>query len=132
MSPLTLPDDIKRELHTKLQTWFDRNKNNNLYGEGEQAQIQRLLDYIEVVNKGHVHTTNDKESLYHDFKSFFTQYDRRRGKDFCATFPRLADWYNGIELIKNYPKPEYIIKGKIQHFEEGVYQGEGNNSLFNM
>jgi organic radical activating enzyme len=130
MSPLTLPDDIKHELHAKLQAWFDKNRNSRLYGEGEKAQIQRLLDYIEVVKKGHVHTTNDKDSLYHDFKSFFTQYDRRRGKNFCATFPRLADWYNNIQFSKEYPTSKHIVKGKIQHFEEGVYKWEENKPLY--
>jgi len=132
MSPLALPDEVKRELHIKLQAWFDKNKDSNLYGPGEKAQIQRLLDYIEVVDKGHAHTTNDKQSLYHDFKSFFTQYDKRRGKDFCSTFPQLADWYNNIQLTNTYPISQQMSKGKISHFEEGVYQFESENkSLYN-
>jgi len=34
--------------------------------------------------------------LQRDFKNFYQQYDQRRGKDFCATFPALADWYNTL------------------------------------
>jgi hypothetical protein len=43
--------------------------------------------------------------LFHDFKSFFTQYDSRRGKDLLKTFPGLTNWYNSIELNK-----EFVIK----------------------
>jgi hypothetical protein len=35
-------------------------------------------------------------ALRKDFKSFFTQYDQRRGKDFVKAFPNLAGWYNAI------------------------------------
>ena len=36
------------------------------------------------------------QDMARDFKSFFTQYDQRRKKNFVETFPRLADWYNNI------------------------------------
>ena len=100
MSPLTLPDDIKFELHQNLKVWYDKNKHSSLLVPSELSQIERLLDYIEVLDKGHVTVTDDKSLLFHDFKSFFTQYDTRRGKDLVATFPRLAEWYNNIELQK--------------------------------
>lgn len=100
MSPLTLPDDIKAELHAKLKVWYEEHKTSPLLVSGELSQIQRLLDYIEVLDKGHVTVTDDKSLLFHDFKSFFTQYDQRRGKSIVETFPRLAEWYNNIELQK--------------------------------
>ena len=32
-----------------------------------------------------------------DFKSFYTQYDERRGLDFRATFdPMMVDWYDSL------------------------------------
>jgi len=34
--------------------------------------------------------------LQADFKSFFTQFDQRRDKDFTTTFPNLSDWYNNL------------------------------------
>lgn len=36
------------------------------------------------------------DDMARDFKSFFTQYDLRRGKNFVETFPRLAEWYNKL------------------------------------
>ena len=31
-----------------------------------------------------------------DFKNFYQQYDQRRSKNFCETFPELEDWYNEL------------------------------------
>lgn len=121
MSPLSLPDDIKNELHGKLKRWHDKNKDSKLFvGGGEMNQIQRLIDYIEVVNKGHVFTPDDKTLLYSDFKSFYTQYDARRGKDLIATFPELKTWYDGIVVPKVFNiKP--LGKEGIRNFETGIY-----------
>lgn len=121
MSPLQFPDEIKTELHKKLKVWYDKNKNSKLFLDGEMNQIQRLLDYIEVVDKGHVTTTDDKTLLFSDFKSFFTQYDKRRGKNLLETFPQLADWYNQIEMQKS-EEVKLIIGGGISNYETGEYK----------
>lgn len=121
MSPLQFPDEIKTELHKKLKVWYDKNKNSKLFLDGEMNQIQRLLDYIEVVDKGHVTTTDDKTLLFSDFKSFFTQYDKRRGKNLLETFPQLADWYNQIEIQKS-EEVKLIIGGGISNYETGEYK----------
>ena len=110
MGPLTLPDDIKMELHKHISEWFEKTKSSEYLTPNEQSQVQRLLDYIEVLDKGHVAVTDDKTLLFHDFKSFFTQYDQRRGKNLIEIFPRLGDWYNSIEL-----KKEFVIKQLNQH-----------------
>ena len=61
------------------------------------------------------------EIQFHDFKSFYEQYDKRRGKDFCKTFPELAVWYQGIDVDKTIPDVE-IRPGDITHFEDGEYK----------
>ena len=121
MSPLQFPDEIKKELHSKLKVWYDKNKNSKLFLQGEMNQIQRLLDYIEVVEKGHITTTDDKTLLFSDFKSFFTQYDKRRGKNLLETFPQLTDWYNQIEIQKS-EEVKLIIGGGISNYETGEYK----------
>jgi organic radical activating enzyme len=121
MSPLQFPDEIKKELHSKLKVWYDKNKNSKLFLQGEMNQIQRLLDYIEVVEKGHVTTTDDKTLLFSDFKSFFTQYDKRRGKNLLETFPQLTNWYNQIEIQKS-EEVKLIIGGGISNYETGEYK----------
>jgi len=121
MSPLALPNDIKKDLHLKINNWYEKNKDSKLLSMEEKSQIKRLLDYIEVVEKGHIHVTDDKFSLYHDFKSFFSQYDQRRGKNFLKTFPQLTDWYNSIKINKIFSIVP-LGDGRINHYEDGEYK----------
>jgi hypothetical protein len=48
-----------------------------------------------VVQKPHEEAMS-QTILQRDFKNFYSQYDARRGKDFCSTFPDLANWYNTL------------------------------------
>ena len=95
MSPLTLPDDIKHDLHGKLSMWWRKHKKNPLINMHEGAQIQRLIDYLDVVKTPHSEAF-ELDKLRNDFKQFYSQYDQRRSKDFVKTFPALADWYNSL------------------------------------
>lgn len=120
MSPLVLPDDIKIQLHTKLKNWYEKNKESELFSVSEKAQFERLIDYIEVVERGHVTTELDNELQFHDFKSFYSQYDVRRNKNFVETFPELKEWYESIEVDQSIPNVG-VNDGKITHFELGEY-----------
>ena len=126
MSPLTLPDDIKHDLHGKLSMWWRKNKKNPLINMHEGAQIQRLIDYIEVVNRGHNTTEMDMEMQFHDFKSFYTQYDKRRNKNFVETFPELEEWYNSLVVDETIPNVK-VTDGRITHFEPGEYISDKDN-----
>ena len=126
MSPLTLPDDIKHDLHGKLSMWWRKNKKNPLINIHEGAQIQRLIDYIEVVNRGHNTTEMDMEMQFHDFKSFYTQYDKRRNKNFVETFPELEDWYNSLVVDETIPNVK-VTDGRITHYEPGEYISDKDN-----
>jgi organic radical activating enzyme len=126
MSPLTLPNDIKYELHGKLSMWWRKHKKNPLINMHEGAQIERLIDYIEVVNRGHNTTETDMELQFHDFKSFYVQYDIRRNKSFVDTFPEIADWYNSIQVDNTIPNVS-MTDGRITHFESGVYVSDVEN-----
>jgi hypothetical protein len=94
-SPLVLPDNIRQDRGNKLQQWYNINKHSDLLHQMEINQVQRLIDYLDVVKTPHSDTF-DRASLHNDFKKFHEQYDQRRGKDFCKTFPALADWYNTL------------------------------------
>jgi organic radical activating enzyme len=120
MSPLSLPDDIKKQLHTKLKKWYIKNKKSPLLSMGEKAQLERLLDYVDVVVKGHNNTEDDKNLLWHDFKSFYVQYDFRRGKNFKSTFPELSEWYDSI-IIDQTIETISMREGAITHFEKDEY-----------
>jgi organic radical activating enzyme len=94
-SPLVLPDDIRSQHKERLEAWLAQHTDNPLLHEHEVNHMQRLINYLDVVKTPHSDTF-DMPKLHNDFKQFYTQYDQRRGKDFTATFPALADWYNSL------------------------------------
>ncbi|CAB4128922.1 hypothetical protein UFOVP112_103 [uncultured Caudovirales phage] len=94
-SPLVLPDEIRNNYKLKLQAWYDANKDSEFLHEFELNQLQRLIDYLDVVKTPHVGAA-EQSVLQQDFKQFYTQYDQRRGKNFTEAFPALADWYNTL------------------------------------
>jgi len=94
-SPLVFPDEIRTQYKLKLQAWLDANHNDPLMHEYERNQLQRLIDYLDVVKTPHVGAA-EQSVLQQDFKQFFSQYDQRRNKNFTETFPALADWYNTL------------------------------------
>jgi hypothetical protein len=128
MSPLTLPDDVKAKLHLKLKTWYDKHRDSELFSISEKAQFERLIDYIEVVERGHNTTELDKELQFHDFKSFYTQYDVRRNKNFVETFPDLKEWYESLEIDQSIQDVK-VTDGRITHFEIGEYVSDVKPNL---
>lgn len=94
-SALVLPANLRTEYKEALQSWLDANRDDPLLHEHEINHTQRLIDYLDVVKTPHSDTF-DLPKLHNDFKQFFTQYDQRRGKNFAATFPALADWYTTL------------------------------------
>ena len=92
-SPLVLPDDLRNKFKGDIERFLT---NNEKWLEGmEINHTQRLIDYLDVVKTPHAGAaTQDK--LQRDFKAFYSQYDKRRGKDFEKTFPIIGEWYSGI------------------------------------
>jgi organic radical activating enzyme len=95
-SPTVMPDHMRQVRKDRLQAWFDKNKDSPLLHQMELNQTQRLIDYLDVVKTPHKDAF-EREKLEKDFKSFYQQYDQRRGKDFAKAFPDLMDWINSIE-----------------------------------
>jgi hypothetical protein len=92
-SPLALPDHIKIHVRTKLLDWYAKQNilDKPLWTGIERANIERLIDYLDHVDSPH-RRTSSKPTLWRDFKSFYEQYDIRRGKD-INVFPEiLTDW----------------------------------------
>ena len=96
-SPLILPDEIKTRYRTNLEAWLDYNTDNPALQEHELNHLQRLIDYLDTVKTPH-RETFDMPKLLNDFRQFYAQYDQRRGKNFTATFPKLAEWYDSIQV----------------------------------
>jgi hypothetical protein len=94
-SPLVLPDQLRIQFKNNLASWLDTYKEHPLLHEYEINHLQRLIDYLDIVKTPHSDAF-DLPSLLNDFKQFYTQYDRRRNKDFCSTFPALSTWYKNL------------------------------------
>ena len=92
-SPLVLPDDIRNRFKKNLEKFLVSNKQH--LEEMEVNHTQRLIDYLDVVKTPHAGAA-EKEKLQKDFKTFYSQYDKRRGKDFEKTFPIIGEWYRGL------------------------------------
>jgi len=87
-----LPPELRQQAVKRLQ---QVKQDCSHFDEMEINHIDRLIDYMDVVETPHSDTF-DMPKLHNDFKQFFTQYDKRRGKNLTKTFPELADWYNGL------------------------------------
>ena len=90
-----LPDNMRDIYYNRLNDFAAQYIQLNLMHEFEFNQLTRLIDYVDVVQKPHEEAMS-QTILQRDFKNFYMQYDTRRGKDFCATFPDLAEWYQGL------------------------------------
>ena len=94
-SALVLPQSLKQMYRRNLEAWLEFNRENPLMHEHEIRHLQRLVDYLDVVQTPHSDSW-DIAKLQHDFAHFYGQYDQRRGKNFAATFARLSKWYNDL------------------------------------
>jgi hypothetical protein len=92
-SPLVLPRE-QRLIYANKLGLFKAGYQNQMH-EMEVNQINRLVDYLEVVETPHSEAF-EMPKLLNDFKQFYTQYDERRGKNFAETFPDLKEWYDGL------------------------------------
>jgi len=94
-SALILPDNLRTKYKDQLTDFMTRHQDSEFIHEYERNQLQRLVDYLDVVKTPHSEAF-ELDKLRNDFKQFFTQYDERRGKDFAQAFPNLVEWYNSL------------------------------------
>jgi organic radical activating enzyme len=110
-SIVTLPKEIRLERADAIEAWINKNWNNGENGfiEWEKDSMTRLVTYLREVEEGHRHTSS-KESRERDFKSFYTQYDIRRNKNFVETFPILKEWFDSIPMT-NLEQLKEVVDG---------------------
>jgi organic radical activating enzyme len=94
-SALIMPHSLRAKFAVELKELHYRNQHNPLFHEHELDHVQRLIDYLDVVQTPHSEAF-DLSKLLNDFRQFFSQYDQRRAKDFATTFPKLKEWYNSL------------------------------------
>ena len=109
-SVTVLPKELRQLYSEEISETLD--KNRKYYHRFEVDQILRVIKYLKEVDTAHqeqsithekqVYAQNQNvdsvDELQKDFKRFFLQYDTRRNKNLVENFPRLKDWYNGIQL----------------------------------
>jgi hypothetical protein len=122
-SIVTLPSEIRMERAVAMERWLDKNWNGGQNGfiDMEKDGLLRLIEYTKTVTTGHEFTST-LESRTRDFRSFYSQYDKRRGKDFHEAFPMLSSWYNSIPETNLNPLTS-VVNGddaKSNRYVEGV------------
>jgi len=95
-SIVILPMSLRLEYADEMEKFLQEPDVDSLFSSFELTHLTRYINYMRTMQEPHNDHEISVDALSRDFKSFFTQYDQRRGKDFAATFPRLADWYNNI------------------------------------
>lgn len=96
-SVLTLPLDIRTAKSVELKNWLLRNQESKFLSDFEIESLNRLVEYLLTPDDSPHHKTSPIEARKKDFKSFYTQYDNRRRKNFAAVFPdELVSWYKSI------------------------------------
>ena len=75
--------------------WQIKHQDQEYMHEHEINHVNRLIAYLVRVQTPHSEAF-DIIKLHNDFKQFYSQYDQRRGKDFCDTFPELVEWYDRL------------------------------------
>ena len=94
-SPLVLPDELRTQYKNQLVDFVVRHRGSSILQEHEVNHCLRLIDYLDVVKTPHLGAA-DVALLRKDFRSFYTQFDQRRGLSFEAAFPELAAWYQTL------------------------------------
>lgn len=96
-SASVLPLEIREHYSQRIQLWIDKNKLSKLIHEHEVNQLQRLVDYLKLVDMPHGEGF-DRVQHQQEYKSFYSQYDVRRNKNFEETFKdsKLIEWYKDL------------------------------------
>jgi hypothetical protein len=91
-----LPTELSQMYKTEIESWYNNPLNSQYLTVYEHENIKRFITYLDQMQTPILESEVDVNEARTSFKNFFTQYDQRRGKNFTATFPRLADWYNSL------------------------------------
>jgi|TARA_B110000503_G_scaffold140696_1_gene232247 organic radical activating enzyme len=121
-SPLALPNHIKDYCHNNLNTWWQANKHKEGWHEFERASIERLIDYLVTVDAPHRRTSNPV-TLWRDFKTFYAQYDKRRGKSLDVFPAILTNWVASIpdtdaSILELAEQEGWILKPDNKNIDE--------------
>lgn len=84
-------DGLRFVNKTDEEQWYPHHMG---FTDIEIDKIKRIADWMGDVDSDEEITKNRK-----DFYKFFSNHDKRRGTDFCKTFPELAEFYNECKQL---------------------------------
>lgn len=93
---VVLPMDMRLKYSRDILDFMAQDEVQQLFDPFEKEHINRFAVYLEKCDIPHKEYEYDPVELPRDFKRFYLQYDRRRGKDFVKTFPNLAEWFESL------------------------------------
>lgn len=102
MSCGTLPKEMREERANHIEDWINNKANRKVMHQMETDGLFRLIEYLREVDVPH-RGTSSIQSRQRDFKSFYQQYDKRRGLNFVKAFPELEEWYNSLSAAETIP-----------------------------
>ena len=92
-----LPEYIQSHYNKKLKAWYTDDK-KELLKNIEIVHVERLIHHIDYVKKQPRDAHHIKKT-HNDFKTFYTQYDKRRNKNFYTTFdPIMVEWFDSLTV----------------------------------
>jgi organic radical activating enzyme len=94
-SPVIMPLEIRETCAKNLEKFLENYQFTPYLHQMEIEHIKRLVNYLREIDTPHEDGSN-RSVLEKDFKSFYSQYDTRRGKNFTKTFPELKEWYDSL------------------------------------
>lgn len=98
LNPKMMPGlvtELEKTRDFMLQNKEGRTNQYMGFKDFEISKVQRLIDWVRS------DTNFDVERAKKNFYLFFKEHDRRRGTDFCKTFPTLVDFWNECERLVN-------------------------------
>ncbi len=96
-SVLTLPLPIRQERSNALELWLNKNRESSHLTDFEIQSLDRLVEYLRTEDEMPHAGASGINSRRQDYKNFYQQYDKRRGKSFENTFPeQLVNWYSTL------------------------------------
>tara|TARA_R100000005_G_C4999181_1_gene205886 strand:+ start:384 stop:1931 length:1548 start_codon:yes stop_codon:yes gene_type:complete len=101
-SAAALPPHLKQGRKEHIQSWLEENINHPNLHQMEKDGIQKVIDYLGVVDQAHARVSSGK-SLERDFKTFYSQYDTRKNLNFENAFEGcddLLEWYREIPITE--------------------------------
>jgi len=120
----TLPKQLREQQTEAMTAWLAANEYR--LQPHEIDGFNRTVRYVQEIDEGHNigNLHSDLEKRQRDFRNFYAQYDRRRGKTFSESFanwPELVEWYEHVDGSANVNKIDNLIEGDATEWGRPIF-----------